>query len=217
MNPVVIFLGVIVVLLLYYLYKFYLSTTTLTSQINLNTSQPSIPLSSLSNPNTANYSYGVWVYVNSWNNASSKVIVSRGSDFSLSLDANTPTLRCNIKSSVDATANSDIVITPSFPIQTWCFIVISVNNQVVDCYLNGKLTVSKKLASLPVISKNPIQLGGGPMDIFLTQLNYWPNPMNPQLAWNYYLQGNGLSTGSNYNVKLSVLEDNIETKHFSIF
>ena len=41
--------------------------------------------------------------------------------------------------------------------------------------------------------------------------------MDPQTSWNNYLKGNGISGTSKYNVKLSVLQDNVEQKKFTLF
>jgi len=39
---------------------------------------------------------------------------------------------------------SAILITNNYPIQKWCYIVISVDNNFIDCYLDGKLVLSQK-------------------------------------------------------------------------
>jgi hypothetical protein len=217
MNPVVIFLGIVVVLLLWYLYTYYLSATSLsTGQVNLNSGSTTIPVTNLANPASTNFSYGVWVYVNSWNTNAAKPIMSRGTNqFKLSLGQATPTLTCAIPNST----NDSIAITNAFPIQKWVYVIVSVDGMTADAYLDGKLVISKQL-NQPVTSDatSPIILGGSPNpDIYLTKINWWPTPMNPQLAWNYYLQGNGLSSSSQYNVRLEVLHDNVQQKQFTLF
>jgi len=216
MNPVVIFLGIVVVLLLWYLYTYYLSATSLSNgQVNLNNGTVTVSAKNLANPGSANFSYGVWVYVNSWNNQVTKTIISRG-DFNITLDASKPTLKCQLP-----TAGKDTVtITNSFPIQKWVYIVVSVDGTTMDAYLDGKLVLSKQLTG-PIVSNTTTDLLLGDKnnnpDIYLTKVNWWPTAMNPQLAWNYYLQGNGLPSSSNYNVKLEVLQDNVQQKQFTLF
>lgn len=217
MNPVVIFLGIVVVLLLWYLYTYYLTANSLSNgQVNLNNGTVAIPAKNLANPGSANFSYGVWVYVNSWNNQVTKTIISRG-DFNIKLGASQPTLQCQLPTSPTST----VTVTNSFPIQKWVYIVVSVDGTTMDAYLDGKLVLSKQLIN-PTVSNTTADLKLGDAtnnpDIYLTKVNWWPTAMNPQLAWNYYLQGNGLSSSSsNYNVKLEVLQDNVQQKQFTLF
>lgn len=216
MNPVVIFLGIVVVLLLWYLYTYYLTANSLSNgQVNLNNGTVTIPAKNLANPGSANFSYGVWVYVNSWNNQVTKKIISRG-DFNIKLGASQPTLQCQLPT----TAKDMVTVTNSFPIQKWVHIVVSVDGTTMDAYLDGKLVLSKQLTG-PTVSDTTQALILGDTsnnpDIYLTKVNWWPTAMNPQLAWNYYLQGNGLSSSSNYNVKLEVLQDNVQQKQFTLF
>jgi len=218
MNPVVIFLGVIVLILVYYLYVNYISnTTSLSSKADLKTSNPAIPYSKLQNRDSSNYAYGVWIYVNTWTSNNVKTLISRGSDFSLTIDQTTPKLYCKINS-ITGDASSNIIITNNFPIQKWTHVIVSVNSQIVDIYLDGKLIISQKLNYVPKVSTNDIALGdSNNPDIILAKLQRWPKTMDPQTAWNYYLQGNGVSNSTNYNVKLSVLQDNVEQKQFSLY
>lgn len=214
MNPVVIFLGIVVVILLWYLYTYYLSAGALSSgQVNLGLGPTSIPADKLTNPGSSNFSYGVWVYVNTWNNAGEKKIISRG-NFNVKLNSNSPTLKCQLPT-------TDVVtITNAFPIQKWVYIVISVDGMTMDAYLDGKLVISKQLTN-PITGDtvNPLTLGGSTPspDIYVTKINWWPTSMNPQLAWNNYLQGNGLPSSSQYNVKLEVLQDNVQQKQFTLY
>jgi Concanavalin A-like lectin/glucanases superfamily len=241
MNPVVIFLGIVVVLLLWYLYTYYLSATSLSNgQVNLNNGTVTVSAKNLANPGSANFSYGVWVYVNSWNNTTAtKPIISRG-NFKITLDEKTPTLTCQLPTTAiqtkitkatasppvtltaaetAAAAKDTVTVTNSFPIQKWVYIVVSVDGTTMDAYLDGKLVLSKQLSG-PIVSDTvfDLVLGGTPNpDFYLTKVNWWPTAMNPQLAWNYYLQGNGLPSSSNYNVKLEVLQDNVQQKQFTLF
>jgi hypothetical protein len=157
------------------------------------------------------------MYVNTWSSNNVKTIISRGSDFSIKLDQTTPKLYCNF-SSMTGDASSNILITNNFPIQKWTYLIVSVNSQIIDIYLDGKLVISQKLSYLPKVSTNDIALGdSNSPDIILAKLQRWPKTMDPQTAWNNYLQGNGISSTTNYNVKLSVLQDNIEQKKFTLY
>ena len=216
MNPVVIFLGIVVIVLLWVLYTYYLSAGALSSgQVNLNSGSTSITADKLTNPGSSNFSYGVWVYVNTWSNNNDKTLMSRGTaanGFNIKLGQTTPILTCQLPTS------DKFTVTTTFPIQKWVYVIISVDGMTMDAYLDGKLVISKQLtAPITGDTTNPLILGGNSSDIYLTKINWWPTAMNPQLAWNNYMQGNGLPSSSQYNVKLEVLQDNVQQKQFTLF
>ena len=222
MNPVVIFLGIVVVVLLWFLYTYYLSAGALSSgQVNLNSGSTTIEKDKLTNPGSSNFSYGLWVYVNTWSNTAEKMIMSRGTaanGFNIKLGQTTPILTCQLPTSL--TTPDNFTITNTFPIQKWVYVIISVDGMTMDAYLDGKLVISKQLTNLITgDTTSPLVLGGSTPspDIYLTKINWWPTSMNPQLAWNNYMQGNGLPSSSQYNVKLEVLQDNVQQKQFTLF
>lgn len=219
MNFVVILLGILVILLLYYLYTTYMVTSSkLSSYLDLNKSNTAIQYSTLASRDSQRYSYGVWIYVNSWNSTNKKPIISRGTtsapDFKLEIGDTTTTLTCII-----GDTQSSIKITDNFPLQKWTYVIVSIDSQIVDFYLDGKIVKSMKLTYVPKVSKSNIEIGDKTLpDIYLASLNRWPTPMDPQTAWNNYLQGNGLpNTSTGTNLKLSVLQDNITQKTFSLY
>lgn len=225
MNLVVIFLAIVVIILLYFLYVYYYDTTSkLSATAHLKKPPAAITMDSLINGESTRYSYSVWIYVNTWTSENTKRLISRsssasnnGTEFSLYLDATSPKLSCFIKSQ-DSTPNTPIVVTSNFPIQKWTYVIISVDNQIVDLYLDGKLVVSKKLESMPLVSKNSIELGDSTkQDIYLADLVRLAKPMDPQTAWNNYLNGNGYANNSKYNINLTLLQDSTELKKYSIF
>ena len=156
MNPVIIILGVVIAILIYVLYTYFSSTSTqLTSVASLKTA--TLPdITSINNPTNTRYGYSIWVYVNSWDNSQIKTIFSRAGNISLSLSQNAPTLTCNI--TMNDNSVIPMVITDNFPLQKWVFVAISVDNQFVDAYLEGKLVKSQrcvKIDSTGVISAMP--------------------------------------------------------------
>ena len=220
MDFIVIILGILVLVLVYYLYvKYVTSASSLVEKVDLKQGSKTIDEIDIANPGSSNYSYSTWVYVNTWNNTSEKSIIERvngdGAGFKLFLDRTTPTLKVQI-----TTGTSDqevVVVTNNFPIQRWVYVCISMDSGVVDTYLDGKLVTSKKLAKVPVAPAGSIVLGNGGADIQLARVRRDASPMDPTTAWNNYLQGNGISGSSKYAVKLSVLKDNVEQKTFGIF
>jgi hypothetical protein len=214
MNYVVIILGIIIVFLLYYIYIWMNSATTLQSSASLLDSNP--PITSLKNPTNLNYAYGIWLYVNTWDNSIQKNIISRSNNFTLYLDQSTPTLKCDIKLT-DSTVQT-ITITNNFPLQKWVYIIFSADSQIVDFYLNGKLVISQKLTNMPKVpsdaSTSPLVLGGtNTWDARVANLIRTTHPMSPEEVMNNYISGyNSVSGGgifsmNSYNANLKVLKN----------
>lgn len=225
MNLAATVLAIVLLVALYLLYQLYKDKSTIVEKVDLKTSSPSIDFASLPSPNTTRYSYGVWMFVNSWSNLEEKNIFSRSSmagkyDIRLYLDKDSPRLKCDILTEGDV--KETITLTDNFPVQKWVFVVVSIDNQIVDTYLDGKLVVSKKLVNMPVISKANIVLGNSAasstMDIILSKFSRWTSPMDPKTAWSKYMDGNGISSAlPNYGMKLTVLKDGVDAKQIRFF
>ena len=149
MNAVVLILAIVVIILFYILYRFFmLKSTELTSTASLLDSNPSIKIEN--NPSSTRYSYGIWIYVNSWDTSQSKTIFERANNIKLYFSEKAPVLNCDItmddgQSSTTGAPTTTIEITDNFPIQKWVHIVTSVDNQYLDAYLDGKLVKSKRM------------------------------------------------------------------------
>jgi hypothetical protein len=160
MNYTVIGLGIVLVILIYTLYVFLTDKTTRLSKYTSLTST-NTPITSISDPTATNYAYGIWVYVNTWDSTIQKYIYARQKNIGLRLDTTTPSLFCDFYMN-NGNINT-ITVTDSFPIQKWVYVIISVNTQFIDCYLDGKLMNSTKLSSLPIKPPDesvPLILGG---------------------------------------------------------
>lgn len=226
MNYVVIILGVIVIILIYILIRIVsASAVELTSSANLNDTIS--PIDITNNPTSSRYAYGLWIYVNSWDNSITKIIYKRDENIKLYLDTDSPTLKCDIKMTDDKEQSFEI--TDNFPLQKWVYIIISVDNQYIDCYLDGKLVRSgraytqnpaseenttgtntgtavdietiKSFPKTPSVTGNAgkITLGGGiTWDAYVTKFKHWSGPVNPETAHSEYLSGNGQSSFRNF-------------------
>jgi hypothetical protein len=243
MNFIIVILSVIIIVILFYIaFKSYFSNvSTLKNQSSL--ADPTKPVekivaANLQIPNSTRYAYGIWIYVNTLNSPSSKsVIFSRNNDIVVYLDQMNSTLTAiinpNISSGISATApivvsNEDalvkststkINITNNFPLQKWVYLVISVDNTVVDCYLDGKLIKSVKAKQVNPTRESDLVFGLG-FDAYIAQFQRWTNPLDPQSVWNAYVSGSGTTlagTDSNYNVALSVLKDNVITSKLTLY
>ena len=118
----------------------------MTSSANLNDNISAISVTN--NPTSSRYAYGLWIYVNSWDNNENKTIYIRDENIKLYLDTDSPTLKCDITMTDDEVQSFEI--TDNFPLQKWVYIIISVDNQYIDCYLDGKLVRSGRAYTLKV-------------------------------------------------------------------
>jgi hypothetical protein len=243
MNYVVIILGVIVIILIYILIRIVsASAVELTSSANLNDDISSIDIRN--NPTSSRYAYGLWIYVNSWDNSVNKTIYKRDENIKLYLDTDSPTLKCDITMTDDEVQSFEI--TDNFPLQKWVYIIISVDNQYIDCYLDGKLVRSGRAYTQEVdtsatttggntettkaFPKTPsgtgdagkIKLGGeNRWDAYVTKFKHWSGPVNPETAHSEYLSGNGQSSFRNffsrYGLDILIKKDDVEQTKLSIF
>jgi hypothetical protein len=221
MGVTTIILGVIVIILIYILYVFYVKKNkTLVASASLKGKNP--PITAIASAQSTRYAYGIWLYINTWNTSNEKVVFSRKNNIKLYLDKTKPTLYCAITQNPES--NQVITITDNFPVQKWVYILISADDRIIDCYLDGKLVNSNKLENSPAppqaAASAPIDLGTL-FDAYVAGFNSWSAPVGPQDAWNSYLSGNGGSSVSrffsSYGVQVSVTKDNIEQSKFSLF
>ena len=247
-----IILGVVIVVVIYIIYLYVKNSTLVIHKIDLNKQNASISSTTVAGPTNMSYTYSAWVWVNSWNTTTPHCIVyapqadtqtapfltngkDSGSimsttsyDFALYLDTNSPTLYCTLGSRPNDQSNT-IVITNNFPLQSWVYVVVCAQNNLVDCYLNGKLITSQltnQNNSPPVTpSFKNIYLGNGSnagstWDCQLINFQRSPSVVNPQQVWTSYLAGNGqslFSSLSSYGVQLDLTQNNTITNSYTLF
>lgn len=245
MNIVAIILAIVVILLFYILYRFFLlKSVELSKTASLNAKNP--PISIDNSPTSLRYAYGIWIYVHSWDSSVLKTIYSRENNIKLYFDRNSPILKCDITldDSTNTGSPKTLEITDNFPIQKWTHIVISVDNQYVDSYIDGKLVKSGRMYTGATIErtgtddeatttqvgastpKTPsdvdMVLGGGTeFDAYISKFQHWDKPVDPQTVWDTYNEGNGQGNMKNfvssYGIDLSILKDNVEQSKYKIF
>jgi hypothetical protein len=155
-------------------------------------------------------------------------------DFALFLDQNSPTLYCalggtslasNTASGNNATPSNLITVTNNFPLQTWVFVAISVNTNVVDCYLNGKLVMSQQVMQngkvvSPTFSQMYLGNGNGKgWDCQLQNFKRVPTSSSPQQIWSQYMSyaSYKLPSVSQYGLQLDLTQNKAVTNSFTIF
>lgn len=257
MNIIIIILGIVVVLLSYYIYRLVTAPPSYINNTYLGQSQSNIPTinpSTISTSTSTNSSYtmGFWVFINTFSDAIStastnRYFLSYGNDASgneinknvcaFSMDPHSPTMYAHVlvndtnTDTPNSTTVQKITITDNFPIQTWTYVLVSVNTYYADCYVNGKLVVSSQLDSYsvsvaptkddPTTSLTLTMFGNTNVDVYITKLFWIGNPIDPQTAWNYYNQGNGNATGSGvsstYHLEVDLLKDSTVYQQWKIF
>jgi hypothetical protein len=231
MSPVAIILGIVIILLIYVLYKFFRNDTgaILTKTSNLNTTNETtvaIKRGSISSGQSPIYSYGLWLYVNTWSTNAKTIFrrqnksISGKDDIKLYLDTTTPTLKCDFYTNYSTNTPLETVnITTNFPIQKWVHIIVSIDNKIVDTYLDGQLITSQQLNGTPTVSDGDIYLGK--FDAYMANFQNWNSAMDPQTAWKTYMSGNGGNAISkmfkSYGIDFSLKKDNVEQYKLNVF
>lgn len=97
------------------------------------------------------------------------------------------------------------------PIQKWVNLVISVYGRTMDLYIDGKLVRTCLLPGVASVNNNAniyVTPAGG-FDGWTSKLQYFPNSINPQEAWNIYTRGysDWSSMFNAYQIQVSLVEN----------
>ena len=99
----------------------------------------------------------------------------------------------------------------NIPVQKWVNLIVSVYGRSMDMYIDGKLVRTCLLPGIASVNNNAniyVTPAGG-FDGWTAKLQYYPNSLNPQEAWNIYSQGysNWTSMFSAYQLEISLLQN----------
>lgn len=234
MNYTLIILGVILIVVIYMMYNVIVGQQ---SRIGTNiitissaTVNPPVLLSSLATPNSPRYNLSFWVSVESlaaehklFNISVPSADVSKKKllEVKLTLDA---TLKYTI-SNEGGTKETEHVIMSNFPLQKWVYVVMNIDSNVMDMYIDGKLTRSEKFSAKPDVPDKtysivfPVPSANTVMYIARFERN--PVAMDPSTAWSKYMAGNGgnyfSSLFSSYGAAFTITKDNLEVNKLSLF
>jgi hypothetical protein len=215
MNVTLVILGILLIVLIYVIYQYVTNVSQEISDYkNVTTSATSVTPEDLSSPNSTRYAHSIWVYVKKHSGECPFITFSDATGTAgtkLYLAANTPTL----KYASSAATSAELIITDNFPIQKWVCLTISIDNQIVDVYMDGKLVKSAKYTHG---TPSTWTLSSGSFEGYITKFKRWAEPLNPQKVYDIYMEGNGRSgILPAYGVDLSLFKDNIEQSKFTLF
>lgn len=218
MNYTLIILGIILILVLYVLYRFMVDRQTMvSSKVYLGDKPADVKFDTLANPSSSRYSYNLWIYANELTSeATENPIFMIDTDKVVLKITKAGHLICDL---TDSSGTQSITITPNYPMQRWVCVSISVDNNVVDIYLDGKLVKSQTMTVPKTNKDSTIKFGDG--DIYIAEFERLATPIDPQTAWDRYMAGNGGSYISNmfssYGATMILSKDQVDMKKFTLF
>ena len=220
MNLLTVFIFVLIIVLIYAVYKLLTKTTTTLSGF----SDASKALVVTGQKSSANYGYSVWIYVDAWKNTAAvptgtslpaihKNILTRTTTgkvptFILYLDNATNYLNLRMSLS-SATVSYETCTVQNIKLQKWVNITMSIYGNTVDLYLDGKLVKTCVLTKMPVatVDTDIIYVGGkiasaaivyagpatdvGDLVGYISNVLYKKDYFTPEDAWDIYSAGYG--------------------------
>ena len=99
----------------------------------------------------------------------------------------------------------------NIPLQKWVNLIVNVYGRSMDVYVDGKLVRTCLLPGIASVNNNAdihvTPLGG--FDGWTSKLQYFPNAINPQDAWNIYTRGYASMSNmfNSYHLEVSLVEN----------
>jgi len=226
MNYTLIILGIILVVILYILYTVISEKgVSVTKKIYLKEPNSSVAMKDLINPESVRYSYNLWVYVNALTPSvdseifTVQTITTPAIFFKLFL-----TTDAKLKYSITNAAAGGTLVTneamTNFPLQKWVYVSFSVDSNIVDVYIDGKLIRSQKVDGIKPPTKS-CSITYGTFDAYITKFERTDSPSDPETVWNKYMAGNGgsyfTSLFSSYGANITLTKDSLDLRKFTMF
>ncbi len=222
MNSKLVLAVIVILLLLYVIFKALTTTYTTLGTMQKWSNKTTLQGSNLPSTFKANSAISVWFYIKKWVNGTNVVQFNAASNtaiFRVLFKNNTNTIQIFPRSGTsDSQYDCEIA---DFPLQKWVNLIISFNGSAMDVYVDGKLVKSCVVNSGSRMQETQSIVLGDDSDLvkkddvgFITNVKLKAAPIAPQEAWDIYSQGFGGSPWSDllnkYKVKLSFIVDNQE-------
>jgi hypothetical protein len=192
--------GVVVFILVLYFLSVYFGSKNNLNDYSVANATVSIPTSAISNPTAQNYTYSIWIYVSEWTDETTKTIFRR--------DQRNPIMKLRkfedvLDTSLKLSNGTSVTCSvPNIQLQKWTNILMSVSDQSLDMYVNGKLVKTCVLETFPAVptldNAGVFLTPDGGFQGFTSRFRYWGEAVNPQEAWNIYKQGPGGNVFTNF-------------------
>jgi hypothetical protein len=245
MNLLTIFVFVLIIVLIYTVYKLLTKSTTTVSDLSDASKTVVVPASKTEGNSTGNnnYGYSVWLYIETWKTSGqslrNKNIISRCNPsglplFQMYLDNNQNDLMVVMSDSKGVPMNTSCVIR-NVQLQKWINITMSIYGNTVDLYLDGKLVRTCIMQSMPasLSSGDNLYVGGGydlvsnklvpkdgDLEGYISNVVYKGDYFSPEDAWNIYRTGYSgagmFNFLSSYKLNFSITNNNQTVGQFSI-
>lgn len=225
MNSKLVLAIVVILLLLYVIFKALTTTYTTLGTMQKWGNKTMLQGSNLPSSFKSNSAISIWFYIKKWVNGANVVSFHTGGSgdaastmFKVQFKANTNTIQIFPRT---ASSSGDDCEIAEFPLQKWVNLIISFNGSAMDVYVDGKLVKScvvnqgSRLQETQSIVLGDDSEAVKTADVgFITNVKLKAAPIAPQEAWDIYSQGFGGSPWSDllnkYKVKLSFIVDNQE-------
>jgi hypothetical protein len=225
MNSKLVLAIVVILLLLYVIFKALTTTYTTLGTMQKWGNKTTLQGSNLPSSFKANSAISIWFYIKKWVNGTNVVSFHTGGSgdaastmFKVQFKANTNTIQIFPRTSSSSGDDCEIA---EFPLQKWVNLIISFNGSAMDVYVDGKLVKSCVVNQGSRLQETQSIVLGDDNDAvktadvgFITNVKLKAAPIAPQEAWDIYSQGFGGSPWSDllnkYKVKLSFIVDNQE-------
>lgn len=223
MSPAMMIMGVIVVILLYMYFFYKTGETKLGDKISLDKA-PAIPVKDIIDSQSQLYSFETWVYINQYDGIGKELFYKgdeEARNIEVSITGASPTLI--VKYLTNESTQKSLTVTDNFPIQTWVHVIVSVDSNYIDVYVNGKLTKSiKESAGIKMPADAEIKFGDwGSNKCSLAKFYRRTYAIDPASAWTLYNDGNGSNSFSKYlgslGMDVTLKKDSIEYSKLNIF
>ena len=205
MKLLTLILIVIIIVMLYLgLYYYLTPPTTITKKVYLANGIPDIPMRNLPSIGAAKYSYEFWIYVNHSFPRGDPVFSIKEDKKLQDSSIEFITMQNSARLTVGGT---QIEIPDKFSLQRWQYVIINVDNNLVELYLDGKLFRSVKTPKpIPTPTVNS-SLIFGESDIYLSTFNRNLFTIDQTTAFQNYLNGNNGFRLSNFGVSFDLLKN----------
>lgn len=218
--------ALIIILLIIIGVAIYLASSAFSLDYLIQNSKPLNPIgtisaSALDAPGSSRYFYEGWFYINTNVPVSKEnVLFNRGNEFVVTLKGSTLNVYApssdggTVNNGVfdpsgDATKNNLLVSVPNFPYQKWAQLVVNVDSQQVDVYIDGQFVQSKTSPSvIGSTATNTITYGNKYVNGKVARFRRPAKNINPQGVWKSYMKGSGQGESvSDYHLNVQVTKN----------